>query len=176
MFKTITDTDGREFLIRVSYIEIYNEKVDDLLSKNATDLKLHTDGSGQIKLNCKEEIINSSESLLSIMQKGSKNRTTEKTIMNEHCSRSHAIFRITIQSCEAGGNSDVAIKVSQLNLVDLAGSERVWKTGAIRDRFKEGRHINLSLSTLGLIMKQLSKPEESRKHINFRDCKLTKLL
>ena len=79
----------------------------------------------------------------------------------------------TIESREAGAGSDGAIQVSQLNMVDLAGSERARLTGASGERFKEGRHINLSLSTLALVIKQLS---ESQDYVNFRNSKLTRLL
>lgn len=83
----------------------------------------------------------------------------------------------TIESREAGADSEGAIQVSQLNMVDLAGSERARQTGATGERFKEGRHINLSLSTLALVIKQLSEnSQDSQKYINFRDSKLTRLL
>ncbi|KAK9294941.1 hypothetical protein QLX08_010621 [Tetragonisca angustula] len=176
MFNAIANTNGREFLLRVSYLEIYNERVNDLLNKSGTDLKIKEDSSGQVILQCKEEITNSPENVLSIMKKGNKNRRIGETNMNERSSRSHTIFRITIESREVGGNSDSAIQVSQLNLVDLAGSERARQTGATGERFKEGRHINLSLSTLGLVIMQLSESQDSQKYINFRDSKLTRLL
>jgi len=76
----------------------------------------------------------------------------------------------TIESREAGAGSEGAIQVSQLNMVDLAGSERARQTGATGERFKEGRHINLSLSTLALVIKQLSESQDSE------DSKLTRLL
>lgn len=82
----------------------------------------------------------------------------------------------TIESRAAGADSDGAIQVSQLNMVDLAGSERVRQTGASGERLKEGRHINLSLSTLAFVIKQLSESQDSQKFINFRDSKLTRLL
>ncbi|KYN00256.1 Centromere-associated protein E [Cyphomyrmex costatus] len=173
MFDAITNIPGREFLLRVSYLEIYNEKVNDLLSKNLTDLKVHEDGNGQVFVKCKEEVTNSPENVLAIMNKGNKNRRIGETNMNERSSRSHTIFRITIESREADGDSECVIQVSQLNMVDLAGSERARQTGTTGERFKEGRHINLSLSTLALVIKQLS---ESQDHINFRDSKLTRLL
>ncbi|CAK9815328.1 Centromere-associated protein E [Anthophora quadrimaculata] len=176
MFDAITNTMGREFLLRVSYLEIYNEKVNDLLNKSGTDLKIKEDGNGQVILKCKEEITNCPENVLSIMKKGDKNRRIGETNMNERSSRSHTIFRITIESREAGGDSDGAIQVSQLNLVDLAGSERARQTGATGERFKEGRHINMSLSTLGLVIMQLSELQDGQKHVNFRDSKLTRLL
>ncbi|XP_076278067.1 uncharacterized protein LOC143207979 [Lasioglossum baleicum] len=176
MFSAITNTAGREFLLRVSYLEIYKEKVNDLLNPTGIDLKLKEDTSGQVFLHCKEEITNSPETMISIMKKGDKNRRTGETNMNERSSRSHTIFRITIESREASGDSDSVIQVSQLNLVDLAGSERARHTGATGERFKEGLHINLSLSTLGLVIKQLSEYTDGQKYVNFRDSKLTRLL
>ncbi|XP_076662655.1 uncharacterized protein LOC143365939 isoform X2 [Andrena cerasifolii] len=176
MFDAIASTARREFLLRVSYLEIYNERVNDLLNTSNTDLKLKEDSSGQIILLCKEEITNCPENVLSIMKKGNKNKRIGETNMNERSSRSHTIFRITIESRETGGSSEGAIQVSQLNLVDLAGSERARQTGATGERFKEGRHINLSLSTLGLVIMQLSDSQDTQKHVNFRDSKLTRLL
>ncbi|KYN29939.1 PREDICTED: kinesin-related protein 4-like [Trachymyrmex cornetzi] len=177
IFDAITNIPGREFLLRVSYLEIYNEKVNDLLNKNqdknTTDLKVHEDVNGQVFVECKEEVTNSPENVLAIMNKGNKSRRIGETNMNERSSRSHTIFRITIESREAGAGSDSAIQVSQLNMVDLAGSERARQTGATGERFKEGRHINLSLSTLALVIKQLS---ESQDYVNFRNSKLTRLL
>ncbi|XP_032664688.1 kinesin-related protein 4 [Odontomachus brunneus] len=175
MFDAIADTPRREFLLRVSYLEIYNEKVNDLLSKE-TDLKVHEDVNGQVFVKCKEEVTNSPENILSLMSKGNKNRRIGETNMNERSSRSHTIFRITIESREADSGSNGAIQVSQLNMVDLAGSERARQTGATGERFKEGRHINLSLSTLALVIKQLSESQDTQKYINFRDSKLTRLL
>ncbi|XP_046832472.1 centromere-associated protein E isoform X2 [Vespa crabro] len=175
MFDAIANTLRREFLLRVSYLEIYNEKVNDLLNKSGTDLRMHED-NGQIVLKCKEEVTNSPEHVLSIMKKGNKSRRIEETDMNERSSRSHTIFRITIESRETDAGSDGAIQVSQLNLVDLAGSERAGQTGATGERFKEGRHINMSLSTLGLVIKQLSESQDIQKYVNFRDSKLTRLL
>ncbi|XP_033229654.1 centromere-associated protein E-like [Belonocnema kinseyi] len=84
----------------------------------------------------------------------------------------------TIESREISSDSDGAIQISHLNLVDLAGSERASQTGATGDRFKEGKHINLSLSTLGLVIKQLSETQDKEKpnFVNFRDSKLTRIL
>ncbi|XP_020278586.1 centromere-associated protein E-like isoform X2 [Pseudomyrmex gracilis] len=174
MFDAISNTPGREFLLRVSYLEIYNEKVNDLLDVNNSDLKIHEDINNQVFVKCKEEVTNCPENVLSIMCRGNKNRRIGETNMNEKSSRSHTIFKITIESREAG--ADGAIQVSQLNMVDLAGSERMRQTGATGERFKEGRHINLSLSTLALVIKQLSESQDAQKFINFRDSKLTRLL
>ncbi|XP_036150579.1 kinesin-related protein 4-like [Monomorium pharaonis] len=176
IFDAIAAIPGREFLLRVSYLEIYNEKVNDLLNED-TDIKIHEDANGQVFVKSKEELTNCPEEVLSIMKKGNKKRRMGETNMNERSSRSHTIFRITIESREAGSNPDGAVvKVGQLNMVDLAGSERARQTGATGERFKEGRHINLSLSTLALVIKQLSESQDSRTFINFRDSKLTRLL
>lgn len=79
---------------RVSYLEIYNEKVNDLLTKDLTDLKIHEDMNGQVFVKCKEEVTNCPENVLSIMHKGNKKRRIGETNMNERSSRSHTIFRI----------------------------------------------------------------------------------
>ncbi|XP_058798615.1 centromere-associated protein E-like [Phymastichus coffea] len=177
MFDSIAETCGREFLLRVSYLEIYNEKVNDLLDTNTVDLKLREDNNGLVQvLKCKEEIASSPDAIMAVMKKGDKNRRIGETDMNERSSRSHTIFRITIESRDMSSDSDGAIQVSQLNLVDLAGSERISQTNATGERFKEGTHINMSLSTLGLVIKQLSESAEYTKYVNFRDSKLTRLL
>ncbi|XP_014207511.1 kinesin-related protein 4 [Copidosoma floridanum] len=177
MFDAITETCGREFLLRVSYLEIYNEKVNDLLDTSGMDLKLREDNNGLVQvLKSKEEIASSPDLIMSIMKKGDKNRRIGETNMNERSSRSHTIFRITIESRDQSSDSDGAIQVSQLNLVDLAGSERASQTNATGERFKEGTHINMSLSTLGLVIKQLSESSDNTKYVNFRDSKLTRLL
>lgn len=157
---------------RVSYIEIYNERINDLLDTKKTDLKVKEDYHGHIIIDCKEEVANSPECILRAMKKGDKNRRIGETNMNERSSRSHTIFRIFIESCEKS-DPDATTQEAQLNLIDLAGSERASQTGATGERFNEGRHINLSLSTLALVIKRLS---ESQTYINYRDSKLTRIL
>ncbi|XP_012277725.1 kinesin-like protein KIN-7O [Orussus abietinus] len=176
IFHLISNSCEREFLLRVSYLEIYNEKINDLLIKDSIDLKLHEDINGQVYMNCKEEVIQTEKEVLKYMKQGDKNRRIGVTNMNEKSSRSHSIFRIIIESREMNADSNCAIKVSQLNLVDLAGSERARQTGATGERFKEGKHINMSLSALSLVIKQLSDSQEGQKYINFRDSKLTRIL
>lgn len=94
--------------------------------------------------------------------------------MNEHSSRSHAIFIITVECSETGSDGENHIRVGRLNLVDLAGSERQAKTGAVGDRFKEATKINLSLSALGNVISALVDGKSS--HVPYRDSKLTRLL
>lgn len=110
------------------------------------------------------------DDMLSVMNSGNKNRTTGFTNMNEHSSRSHAVFLIKIEMCEM---DSTAIKVGCLNLVDLAGSERQSKTGATAERLKEASKINRALSSLGNVISALA---EKSPHVPYRDSKLTRLL
>ncbi|XP_051155905.1 kinesin-related protein 4-like isoform X2 [Leptopilina boulardi] len=178
MFDTIEKKMGREFLIRFSYFEIYNEKINDLMEIGNTDLKVREENGRIFVNNCTERVTNSVKQMLDAMSKGEKNRSIGITNMNDRSSRSHTIFRITIESRDSTNDSDGAIQISQLNLVDLAGSERASQTGATGERFKEGTHINSSLSCLGFVIKQLSEHQEKDKprYINFRDSILTRIL
>lgn len=174
IFYSIDNTPGREFLLRVSYMEIYNEKVNDLLEIKKKHLKLHEDINGQVVVDVEERVCKNSQEVLEEKYKGDKSRRIGVTNMNERSSRSHTIFRIILES-RTTDDEDGAVKVSHLNLVDLAGSERAGQSGATGDRFKEGCHINSSLTTLGLVINQLSEGQEGQ-FISFRDSKLTRLL
>ncbi|XP_052738112.1 kinesin-related protein 4 isoform X2 [Bicyclus anynana] len=175
LFDIIKSVPDRDFLVRVSYVEIYNERLIDLLDLNKT-LKIHDTFNQGVKVDATERLATSPEEVLEVMKEGKANRQTGATNMNEESSRSHSIFQITIESREhIEGEEEVgSVNVSQLNLVDLAGSERSGQTGAKGLRFKEGTHINKSLSVLALVIKQLS--EDPNKHANYRDSKLTRIL
>ncbi|KAK7081601.1 hypothetical protein SK128_019046 [Halocaridina rubra] len=179
IFQSIENNPDREYLIRVSYMEIYNETITDLLAsrdQKGKGLAVREDISGNVYVaDLKEECINSEEMLLAIMKKGNKNRHVAASNMNDRSSRSHAIFRLILESRERseGDDSDVAVTVSHLNLVDLAGSENASQTGATGDRLKEGGFINKSLFMLGRVISQLSEGEQ---FVNFRDSKLTRIL
>ncbi|XP_063586258.1 centromere-associated protein E-like [Penaeus indicus] len=179
IFNSIENTPDREYLIRVSYMEIYNENITDLLASRESrgkSLSVREDISGNVYVaDLKEECVNCEESLLALMRKGDKNRHVGVTNMNERSSRSHTIFRIILESRERteGDGSDSAVVVSQLNLVDLAGSENASQTGATGERLKEGGFINRSLFMLGRVISQLSDGEQ---FVNFRDSKLTRIL
>merc|ERR1711990_141251 len=113
---------------------------------------------------------------MKLFNDGSVNRHVGATNMNEHSSRSHSVFTITVESQEFDEDSGEAkIKVGKLNLVDLAGSERQAKTGATGDRLKEATKINLSLSALGNVISALVEGGKGS-HIPYRDSKLTRLL
>ncbi|ONK60319.1 uncharacterized protein A4U43_C08F16960 [Asparagus officinalis] len=173
----------REFLIRVSYMEIYNEEINDLLSLGNQKLPIHESlDRGIYVAGLREEIVNSAEQVLELIKLGEANRHFGETNMNARSSRSHTIFRMVIESSAkdptfSGDVSDAdAIRVSVLNLVDLAGSERIAKTGAGGVRLKEGKHINKSLMILGNVINKLSENGKQRAHIPYRDSKLTRIL
>lgn len=119
-------------------------------------------------------IVKNKDEIQTIMDKGSKNRITAQTAMNEDSSRSHSIFIINIESCIEGEDGHQHIKAGKLNLVDLAGSERQSKTNAIGDRLDEAKKINLSLSALGNVISSLVDGRST--HVPYRDSKLTRLL
>ncbi|XP_051557983.1 centromere-associated protein E isoform X4 [Myxocyprinus asiaticus] len=183
VFKTIKNCPKKEFLLRVSYMEIYNETVTDLLcdSWKRKPLEIREGNYKNVYVaDLTEEMVTSPEQVLSWITKGEKNRHYGKTKMNQRSSRSHTIFRMILESRErsdpaSGENAEGAIIVSHLNLVDLAGAERASQTGAEGARFKEGCNINRSLFTLGQVIKKLS--DESQKgFLNYRDSKLTRIL
>ncbi|KAA8517248.1 hypothetical protein F0562_017500 [Nyssa sinensis] len=183
LFDIIQEDMDREFLLRMSYMEIYNEEINDLLAPEHRKLQIHESVErGIFVAGLKEEIVASPEQVLELMEFGESHRHIGETNMNLYSSRSHTIFRMIIESRdktedEALGSSCDAVRVSVLNLVDLAGSERAAKTGAEGVRLKEGSHINKSLMTLGTVIKKLSEGAESQgSHVPYRDSKLTRIL
>uniref|UniRef100_A0A674NYK7 Kinesin family member 13B n=1 Tax=Takifugu rubripes TaxID=31033 RepID=A0A674NYK7_TAKRU len=175
--------EGESFTVEVSYMEIYNEKVRDLLdpkgSRHALRVREHNvfgpyvDGLSHLA-------VASYKDIKSLMSEGNKSRTVAATNMNEESSRSHAVFNIilthTLMDLQSGTCGE---KVSKLSLVDLAGSERAAKTGAAGERLKEGSNINKSLSTLGLVISALAEQgagKNKNKFVPYRDSVLTWLL
>lgn len=178
IFEQIANSDDREFLLRVGYIEIYNEKIFDLLDdKKVECTKLHEPTQGEVNVNQRELVANSEEQILNFYEQGNKIRRTGETNMNERSSRSHTIFRIWIESRVVGSPDEDATQVSHISLVDLAGSERANQTRAEGDRLKEGGHINKSLLSLGNVIRILSESTTtSNTYVNYRDSKLTRIL
>ena len=171
-----SDSDQTQFLVRASYLEIYNEEIRDLLSKspkNRLDLHEKVDSGVYVK-DLSYFAAKSSEEVRKIMTIGSKNRSVGETLMNAHSSRSHSLFQITVERSEMGADGKQHIRVGKLNMVDLAGSERLSKTGATGDRLKEATKINLSLSTLCHVISSLTDPKST--YLPYRDSKLTRLL
>ncbi|XP_010470224.1 PREDICTED: kinesin-like protein KIN-7N [Camelina sativa] len=177
VFERIHMISDREFLIRVSYMEIYNEEINDLLAVENQRLQIHEHlERGVFVAGLKEEIVSDAEQILKLIDSGEVNRHFGETNMNVHSSRSHTIFRMVIESRGKDNNSSDAIRVSVLNLVDLAGSERIAKTGAGGVRLTEGKYINKSLMILGNVINKLSDSAKLRAHIPYRDSKLTRIL
>ncbi|GAX19565.1 centromeric protein E [Fistulifera solaris] len=182
IFQNIANQPNRVFLVRASFLEIYNEDVRDLLSSDNKTIPIREDPRRGVFVQCEEEIVSNFEDLLGVLFRGDKSRSFASTAMNERSSRSHTILRITIESREktvddaSGEDSDGggAVLVSTLNLVDLAGSESVRHTGATGERQKEGGMINQSLLTLSRVIVALGSSNQT--HINFRDSKLTRIL
>lgn len=198
IFSYIRETPHREFLLRVSYLEIYNEEIRDLLmpvlpetgpgATKTEKIKLREDSKGNVYATpLKEEIVQSTNQLLQVIAKGDKSRRTAATQFNSLSSRSHAIVQVVVESRERtagegaeGGNrrTNIApggVRVSSLSLIDLAGSERAAED---KTRRAEGAHINKSLLTLGTVISRLSTDGKDKdgKHLPYRDSKLTRLL
>lgn len=166
----INRTQDMNFLVAVSYLEIYMEEIRDLLKPGNNHLEIRERDQGVHVPNLHSVMCKSVDDMISVMNSGNKNRTTGFTNMNEHSSRSHAVFLIRIEMCDV---DSTAVKVGRLNLVDLAGSERQSKTGATAERLKEASKINRALSSLGNVISALA---EKSPHVPYRDSKLTRLL
>ena len=162
------------FVVGVSYLEIYNEEIRDLLVKNQKQLEIkERPDKGVYVKDITTVTVTGADNMLKMMELGSANRHVGSTNMNELSSRSHAIFTVTVE-CVAGTGEARHLTQGKLHLVDLAGSERQSKTGATGDRLKEASKINLSLSTLGNVISALVDSKTS--HIPYRNSKLTRLL
>ncbi|KAM6994177.1 kinesin-like protein KIFC3 isoform 1-T1 [Tautogolabrus adspersus] len=165
--------DMWSYTITVSSVEIYNEVLRDLLSKDGEklDIKINPDGTGQLHVPGLRVIeVKSFQHIKKILAQARRNRITFGTQMNQHSSRSHALLCITVQGTDLASGSKTTGK---LNLVDLAGSERVWKSGAEGERLKEAQNINRSLLALGDVIQALRARQT---HIPFRNSRLTYLL
>ncbi|XP_018329518.1 kinesin-like protein KIF3A [Agrilus planipennis] len=171
--KISSTTEDIIFAISVSYLEIYNEEVKDLLAgKNDKKLKMYENEDGAVYV--KDAIclaVDSVESITELMRRGNANRKTRATLMNDRSSRSHAIFMINIEQRCQGDNTMV---LGKLNLVDLAGSERLIRTQATGDGLKEATNINQSLSVLSNVIATLAEGKGG--HVPYRSSKLTRLL
>ncbi|KAK9270558.1 hypothetical protein L1049_026139 [Liquidambar formosana] len=174
VFGIIQETPGREFLLRVSYLEIYNEVINDLLDPTGQNLRIREDAQGTYVEGIKEEVVLSPAHALSLIASGEEHRHVGSNNFNLLSSRSHTIFTLTIESSPRGENQgEEDVTLSQLNLIDLAGSESS-KTETTGLRRKEGSYINKSLLALGTVISKLTDGKAS--HIPYRDSKLTRLL
>lgn len=174
IFSHISRSENMQYLVRASYLEIYQEEIRDLLHVDQSlrfELKERPD-TGIFVKDLSSAVCKSAAEIQHLMNSGNQNRTIGATNMNEHSSRSHAIFIITIEMGSLADNG--GIRVGRLNLVDLAGSERQSKTGSSGERLKEASKINLSLSALGNVISALVDGKTT--HVPYRDSKLTRLL
>ncbi|KAJ3680847.1 hypothetical protein LUZ60_015336 [Juncus effusus] len=181
----VLEAQGTEYSMKVSFLELYNEELMDLLApedltpkyvdeKTKKPLALMEDGKGGVFVRgLEEEIVCSAGEIYKILEKGSAKRKTAETLLNKQSSRSHSIFSITIHIKESTPEGEELIKCGKLNLVDLAGSENVSRSGARDGRAREAGEINKSLLTLGRVINTLV---EHSGHIPYRDSKLTRLL
>ncbi|XP_037552719.1 kinesin heavy chain [Nematolebias whitei] len=164
--------ENLEFHIKVSYFEIYLDKIRDLLDVSKTNLAVHEDKNRVPYVKgCTERFVSSPEEMMDVIDEGKTNRHVAVTNMNEHSSRSHSIFLINIKQ----ENVETEKKLSgKLYLVDLAGSEKVSKTGAEGAVLDEAKNINKSLSALGNVISALA--EGTKAHVPYRDSKMTRIL
>ena len=169
------------YLVRASYLQIYNEYINDLLIPERKNLNIREDKKRGIYIdNLSEWLVRDSDDIYTLLERGSENRATSSTAMNEISSRSHAIFIITVEQTISVKDNDIdtnnySTKISKLNLVDLAGSERTKITGAKGKQLEESKRINKSLSALGNVINALTESKIVL-HIPYRDSKLTRLL
>ncbi|KKZ61847.1 kinesin heavy chain [[Emmonsia] crescens] len=173
MFASILASPGNiEYTVRVSYMEIYMERIRDLLVPQNDNLPIHEEKSRGVYVKGLLEIyVSSVQEVYEVMRRGDAARAVAATNMNQESSRSHSIFVITItqKNVETG-----SAKSGQLFLVDLAGSEKVGKTGASGQTLEEAKKINKSLSALGMVINSLTDGKST--HIPYRDSKLTRIL
>lgn len=190
-FDMIQSFPDREFLFRVSYMEVYNEQVKDLLSTEPTQIKIQYAGKvGNILSGVKEQVVLNPQQIISLLKAGEAQRHVGSTDMNEKSSRAHTLFKLIIESKErqstspatpstSSSTSSLPTRVSTLSLVDLAGSENAKMTNSTGERAKEAKYINTSLLTLSTIIQRLSeeRPGSMRtQHLPYRDSKLTRLM
>ena len=181
-FSLIETLDARrEYLLRISYLEIYNEQIIDLLSSNPQPIRIFESKDGNVIVRgLREEVVSSPAQVFSLISEGEGRRQVGSTNMNKHSSRSHTIFRVWVES-RSSAYEHSNVRISSLSLVDLAGSESIRLSGSTGERRTEGQYINKSLMTLGQVVYKLSemkRPDAAfdKFHIPYRDSKLTRLL
>lgn len=194
LFKGIRSSNReREWLVRCSWVEVYNEGVNDLLEPGNVPQIRSSAAKGTFVAPLAEIIVTSPSAIFQLLDKGQKNRHVNATDWNERSSRSHTAFRIIVESWARGAHTETSssdakkgkkVRVSELVLVDLAGSEKYVTQGG-KERRAEGANINKSLLTLGKVIFALSEKgpaggnasaSTSTAHIPYRDSKLTRIL
>ncbi|WKX97107.1 hypothetical protein Q1695_013061 [Nippostrongylus brasiliensis] len=179
IFEELEKSNTEEYSVRVSYLELYNEELFDLLAATTDDrerLRIFDDPSkkGMVVISGAEELpVRDRSEVYALLKRGAEKRTTAATLMNLNSSRSHSIFTVSVVIRENTPNGEELVKQGKLNLVDLAGSEHIGRSGAEGKRAKEAGNINQSLLTLGRVITALTT---SAPHVPYRESKLTRLL
>uniref|UniRef100_A0A3Q1ECL6 Kinesin-like protein n=1 Tax=Acanthochromis polyacanthus TaxID=80966 RepID=A0A3Q1ECL6_9TELE len=177
LFHAIEETsDDMLYSVSMSYLEIYNEMIRDLLNPSSGFLDLREDSKGVIQVAGITEVstINAQE-IMELLMKGNKQRTQEPTAANQTSSRSHAVLQVAVKQQSRCRDVLQEVRFARLFMIDLAGSERAAQTQNRGQRLKEGAHINRSLLALGNCINALSD-KNGNKYVNYRDSKLTRLL
>ncbi|XP_071974665.1 kinesin-like protein KIF18A isoform X2 [Engystomops pustulosus] len=162
--------------VAVSYLEVYNEQIRDLLA-NSGPLAVREDSQkGVVVQGLTLHEPKSAENILQLLDYGNKNRTQHPTDMNASSSRSHAVFQIYLRQKDKSASINQNVRIAKMSLIDLAGSERASATNAKGERLREGTNINRSLLALGNVINALADPKTKKQHIPYRNSKLTRLL
>ncbi|KFW62657.1 Kinesin-like KIF18A, partial [Pygoscelis adeliae] len=162
--------------VAVSYLEVYNEQIRDLLV-NSGPLAVREDTQkGVVVQGLTLHQPKSAEEILQMLDYGNKNRTQHPTDVNASSSRSHAVFQIYLRQQDKTASINQNVRIAKMSLIDLAGSERASATNAKGARFREGTNINRSLLALGNVINALANPKSKKQHIPYRNSKLTRLL
>jgi kinesin family protein 5 len=171
IFEGIMDAEDKEFVVKVSYVEIYCEKIQDLLDVGNSNLQIRESSAKGIYIQgVTSPCVGSSDDIMVLMEEGADSRACASTRMNETSSRSHAVFIFRLIGTDKATQTK---KMSKLMMVDLAGSEKTRKTQARGQRLDEAKQINKSLSTLGQVINALTS---GKGHVPYRNSKLTRLL
>eukprot|EP00759_Apiculatamorpha_spiralis_P003208 PhF_6_TR11547/c0_g1_i1/m.18547 len=175
--------NNSKFLVRASYVEIYNEVISDLLKPQNKNLTVRQSKERGVFVDgLSEWVVRSPQEIYGLMNQGSELRMTGSTKMSERSSRSHAIFIVICETMDVDYENQAAegnaqnIRVGKLNIVDLAGSEKVRQSGVTGARLEETKKINWSLHELGNVIAALTDPTKKRQHIPYRNSQLTKIL
>ncbi|XP_040184274.1 kinesin-like protein KIF18A [Rana temporaria] len=162
--------------VAISYLEVYNEQIRDLLA-NSGSLAVREDAQkGVVVQGLTLHQPKSAAEILQLLDYGNKNRTQHPTDVNATSSRSHAVFQIYLRQQDKSASINQNVRIAKMSLIDLAGSERASATNAKGDRLREGTNINRSLLALGNVINALADPKTKKQHIPYRNSKLTRLL
>lgn len=169
-------SDDMKYKVTMSYLEIYNEMIRDLLNPTSGILDLREDAKGGIQVAGLTKVkARSTDEVMRLLMQGNQERTQEPTAANQTSSRSHAVLQVTVRQQNRVRNTMQEIRTGKLFMIDLAGSERAANTHNRGKRMVEGAHINRSLLALGNCINALTD-KNGKGYVNYRDSKLTRLL